>query len=115
MAVAAARRALADAGRDGDDGLGMVVGSELGDLASTITFVDGYLRRGPQGLSALLFPNTVMNTMAATTIAVTRAPLTLNAPNVAGETLVRAAGSSGPAAWAVLARRGRIDPLLEKP
>jgi 3-oxoacyl-[acyl-carrier-protein] synthase II len=69
--------------------------------------VDGYLRRGPQGLSALLFPNTVMNTMAATaTIAVgARAQsLTLNAPCVAGELAVARA--------AALLRAGRVEAVL---
>src|SRR5439155_954432 len=88
LSVAAARIALADAGLGPGAGLGLVFGAEFGDLRSTIAFVDGYLHRGPGGLSALLFPNTVMNTMAAATaIAVTAAglSLTLNAPTVAGE------------------------------
>ncbi len=107
LTVAAARIALADAGYDAGDDLGMVLGTEFGDLSSTIAFVDGYLRRGPQGLSALLFPNTVMNTMAATATIAVRArelSLTLNAPTVAGELAVaRAAG---------LIRAGRIDAAL---
>src|SRR5438034_11849588 len=67
LSVAAARIALADAGLGPGAGLGLVIGAEFGDVRSTIAFVDGYLRRGPGGLSALLFPNTVMNTMAAAT------------------------------------------------
>jgi len=107
LAVAAGRLALADAGRAGADGLGMIVGTEFGDLASTLTFVDGYLRRGPQGLSALLFPNTVMNAMAATaTIAVVarELSLTLNAPTVAGDLAVARAAS--------LIRAGRLEAAL---
>src|SRR5229473_1903515 len=104
LAVAAGRLALADAGREGADGLGMIVGTEFGDLASTLGFVDGFLRRGPQGLSALLFPNTVMNAMAATATIAVRArelSLTLNAPTVAGELAVACA--------AALIRAGRVE------
>src|SRR5256885_489504 len=90
LSVAAARIALADAGLGPDPcpGLGLVIGAEFGDLRSTIEFVNGYLCRGPGGLSALLFPNTVMNTMAATTaiaVAARGLSLTLNAPTVPGD------------------------------
>src|SRR5260370_18323384 len=104
LAVAAGRLALADAGREDADGLGMVLGTEFGDLTSTLGFVDGFLRRGPQGLSALLFPNTVMNAMAATATIAVRArelSLTLNAPTVAGELAVARA--------AALIRAGRVE------
>jgi 3-oxoacyl-[acyl-carrier-protein] synthase II len=107
MSVVSARAALADAGLPGGDSLGLVVGTELGDLRSTIEFADGYLGSGPSGCSPLLFPNTVMNTMAAaTTIAVgARAlSLTLNAPTVAGELAVAYA------AGAIAA--GRLDAVL---
>lgn len=107
MSVIAARAALAEAGLQGDDALGLVVGTELGDLRSTIEFADGYLASGPGGCSPLLFPNTVMNTMAAaTTIAVAARALslTLNAPTVAGELAVAYA------AGAVAA--GRLDAVL---
>jgi 3-oxoacyl-(acyl-carrier-protein) synthase len=92
---------------DPSRGLGLVVGTELGDFTSTIAFADGYLARGAAGLSALLFPNTVMNTMAATTaIAVTarELALTLNVPTVAGELAV----ARGVAAVA----GGRVDAVL---
>lgn len=97
LAVVAARLALGDAGRDPGGALGLVVGTELGDLASTIDFADGFLRRGPAGLSALLFPNTVMNTMAATTaiaVGARETALTLNAPTVAGELAVARAAAA---------------------
>src|SRR4029077_9658408 len=68
LTLAAARLALGESGldpaRDLAGGLGLVVGTELGDYTSTIAFADGFLARGPAGLSPLLFPNTVMNTMA---------------------------------------------------
>lgn len=107
LAVVAARLALRDAGRSPGAGLGLVVGTELGDLGSTLDFADGFLRRGPSGLSALLFPNTVMNTMAATTAIAVDAremALTLNAPTVAGELAVARA------AWAVAS--GEVDAVL---
>jgi len=79
LSVGAARLALADAGLGPGRDLGLVVGTEFGDLRSTIEFVDGYLERGPVGLSPLLFPNTVMNTMAAATaIAVTAREVSLH-------------------------------------
>ncbi len=107
LSVAAARIALADAGLGPGAGLGLVIGAEFGDVRSTIAFVDGYLRRGPGGLSALLFPNTVMNTMAAATaIAVTarELSLTLNAPTVAGELAIARATAA--------VRAGRTDAVL---
>src|SRR5437899_8763246 len=107
LSVAAARIALADAGLGPCPGLGLVIGAEFGDLRSTIEFVNGYLRRGPGGLSALLFPNTVMNTMAATTaiaVAARGLSLTLNAPTVAGELAVARAVAA--------VRSGRVEAVL---
>src|SRR2546428_3837048 len=107
LSVAAARIALADAGLGPCPGLGLVIGAEFGDLRSTIEFVNGYLRRGPGGLSALLFPNTVMNTMAATTaiaVAARGLSLTLNAPTVAGELAVARAAAA--------VRSGRVEAVL---
>lgn len=120
LAVAAGRLALTDAGRGADAATGLVVGTEFGDLRSTIAFADAYLAGGPAALSALLFPNTVMNAMAAaTTIAVgARAlSLTLTAPAVAGELAVARAALAvaGGGLDAVLA--GGVDerePLLER-
>ena len=114
LAVAAARLALTDAGLDGDTGLGLVVGTELGDLRSTMAFADGYLDRGPAGLSALLFPSTVMNTMAsATSIAVRaqQASLTLNAPDVAGELSVARGAAAVASGRMSVALAGGVDEL----
>jgi 3-oxoacyl-(acyl-carrier-protein) synthase len=97
LTVAAGRRALADAGLDAHGGLAVMVGTEFGDMVSTISFVDGYLSRGPGGLSALLFPHTVMNTMAATTAIAVSAKdlsLTLSAMTVAGELAIARAASA---------------------
>ena len=49
MAVVAARLALQDAGCAPGGPLALVIGTELGDLASTMDFADGFLRRGPAG------------------------------------------------------------------
>jgi 3-oxoacyl-[acyl-carrier-protein] synthase II len=107
LTMAAARFAVAEAGLAPTCGLGLVVGSELGDFTSTIAFADGYLARGPAGLSALLFPNTVMNTMAATTaiaVAARELSLTINVPGVAGELAVARAAAA--------VASGRLDAVL---
>ena len=49
--VAAARLALGEAGLDPRGDLALLVGTEFGDMVSTIAFVDGYLRGGPVGVS----------------------------------------------------------------
>src|SRR5262249_24754463 len=62
MTVLACRQAVAEAGLCGSDMLrhaGLVVGSEFGDLCSTEAFSLGFLKKGPLGLSPLLFPSTV--------------------------------------------------------
>jgi len=105
--VAAARLALAEASLDPRGGMALLIGTEFGDMVSTIAFVDGYLRRGPVGLSALLFPHTVMNTMAAATAIAVSAKdlsLTLNAPTVAGELAIARAFAA--------VRAGRIRACL---
>ena len=114
LTVAASRLALADADVAAGEELGLVVGTEFGDLRSTVEFADGYLDRGPAGLSALLFPNTVMNTMAASTAIAVRAraaTLTLNAPAVAGELAVARAVSAITAGRAERVIAGGVDEL----
>jgi 3-oxoacyl-(acyl-carrier-protein) synthase len=94
MTVTACRQAVVEAGFDTSPTLhqcGLVVGTEFGDLRSTEAFAGGFLRKGPLGLSPLLFPNTVMNAMAgATSMALgLKGPmLTLNQRGVAGEAAV---------------------------
>jgi 3-oxoacyl-(acyl-carrier-protein) synthase len=88
---------MRESGVDAARGLGLVIGTEFGDLASTHRFAEGFLERGPSGLSPLLFPNTVMNTMAATTaiaVGARELALTLNAPTVAGELAVARAAAA---------------------
>ena len=94
MTVLACRQAVAEAGLYDSAALGqtgLVVGSQFGDLRSTEAFYLGFLRKGPLGLSPLLFPSTVMNTMAGvTSIALgLKGPMfTLNQSGVAGELAV---------------------------
>lgn len=112
LAVVAARLALADAGLADAEGLGVVIGTEFGDLRSTMDFADGYLASGPTGLSALLFPNTVMNAMAAaTTIAIgaRELSLTLNAPTVAGHLAVARGAAAVAAAEVEAVLAGGVD------
>src|SRR6266446_2629796 len=69
MTVTACRQAVTDAQLQGSETLpdvGLVVGSELGELRPIEAFSLGFLRKGPLGLSPLLFPSTVMNAMAGT-------------------------------------------------
>jgi 3-oxoacyl-[acyl-carrier-protein] synthase II len=114
MTVAAARLALTESGLDPAQGLGLVVGSGLGDFASTIGFADGYLQRGAAGLSPLLFPSTVMNTMAATTaiaLGAREMTLTISVPTIAGE-LAIARGAAAVASGRVRAvLAGGVDAL----
>lgn len=107
LALAGARLALTDAGLAAGAELGLVIGSEFGDLRSTLQFADGYLAGGPVGLSPLLFPSTVMNTMAAATtiaIAARELSLTLNEPTIAGELAVARA--------ALAVAEGRVPAVL---
>src|SRR5215470_1017415 len=96
LAVAACELAVRDAGVSGGAGLGIVVGTEHGDFRSSEGFAAGFLRRGPAGLSPLIFPNTVMNTMAslaAIAISAKGPSVTLNQPTVAGDlAIARATG-----------------------
>jgi len=120
LSIAAARLAVRESRIDAGGGLGLVIGTEFGDLASTHVFADGFLERGPAGLSALLFPNTVMNTMAATTaiaVGARELTLTLNAPTVAGELAVArgaAAVASGRARAVLAGGVDEIDPVVER-
>ena len=112
LTLAASRLALADARLDDTERAGVILGTEHGDLHSTVDFVEGYLRAGATGLSPLLFPNTVMNTMAsATTIALgTRgSSLTLNVRTVGGELAVARAAQTVAAGRLDVALAGGVD------
>ena len=66
LTLGACLLAVGDAGIQGGPGLGTVVGTEHGDFTSSRDFAQGFLGHGPAGLSPMIFPNTVMNAMAAT-------------------------------------------------
>jgi 3-oxoacyl-(acyl-carrier-protein) synthase len=120
LTIGAARIALGESGLDPGIGLGLVLGTEFGDLCSTHSFADGFLARGPAGLSALLFPNTVMNTMVATTaiaVGAREMALTLNAPTVAGELAVARAAAAVAAGRVPAMLAGgvdELDPVVER-
>lgn len=107
MAVAACRLAAEDAGIAGGTRLGLSVGSEYGDFRSGAEFFSGFLRRGPGGLSPMIFPNTVMNSMAAV-VAIAmgaKAPsVTVNQATVAGDLAV--------VRGAALIASGRADAVI---
>jgi 3-oxoacyl-[acyl-carrier-protein] synthase II len=112
LTVAACRLAVEDAGVQGGPDLAIVVGSEHGDFRSSEEFAEGYLRRGPAGLSPMIFPNTVMNTMASVAaIAVgARAPsITINQPTVVGDLAVARAAALVAAGGAEAAVAGGVD------
>ena len=112
LAMAASRLAVSDAGSPADEGLGLVLGTEFGDLRSTHEFAGGYLARGQAGLSPLLFPNTVMNTMAAATTITLRArglSLTINAPTISGELAIARAAACVAAGRAERLLAGGVD------
>lgn len=94
MTVAACRQALCEAGLSAPEAMhniGLVVGTAFGDLQSTEAFALGFLRQGVTGLSPLLFPNTVMNAMAATVsiaLGLQGPLLTVNDLGAAGEVAV---------------------------
>lgn len=115
LTVAACRLAVEDARIAGGPNLGIVVGSEYGDLRSTEEFVAGFLRRGIAGLSPLIFPNTVMNTMAAAAAIAMDAralSVTVNQATIAGDLAVARAAAlvAGGRAPAVVA--GGVDEIF---
>jgi 3-oxoacyl-[acyl-carrier-protein] synthase II len=132
FAVVACRLALIDAGIEAGSlpTLGLVLGSDYGDIRSIEAFFSGFVARGPLGLSALVFPSTVMNAMAghAAMAVGARGPMaTINQAGVSGEIAVARAVSlirSGrtpaalaggvdevcPTLYRELARGGRLSP-----
>jgi 3-oxoacyl-[acyl-carrier-protein] synthase II len=116
LTVAACRLAVEDAAIAPGDELGLVVGSEHGDFRSSEEFAGGYVRRGPAGLSPMIFPNTVMNTMAsvaAIAVGARAASVTINQATVVGDLAVArgAALVANGSARAVVA--GGVDEICE--
>jgi 3-oxoacyl-(acyl-carrier-protein) synthase len=116
LTVAACELAVRDAGVSAGVGLGIVVGTEHGDFRSSKDFASGYLERGPAGLSPLMFPNTVMNTMAsiaAISIGAKGPSITLNQPTVAGDLAIARASALVMAGRADAVLAGGVDEICE--
>jgi 3-oxoacyl-[acyl-carrier-protein] synthase II len=116
LAVAACELAVEDAGLAGGTDLGIVVGTEHGDFRSSEEFAAGFLRRGPAGLSPMIFPNTVMNTMAsvaAIAIGAKGPSVTLNQPTVAGDVAIARAAALIRAGRARAVVAGGVDEICE--
>jgi 3-oxoacyl-[acyl-carrier-protein] synthase II len=115
MTLAACRAAIQEAGLEGGARLGLVVGSEHGDFRSGADFVDGFLKRGPSGLSPMMFPSTVMNSMAAVAgiaIEAKASSVTLNQATVAGDLAVARAAALIAAGRADAVIAGGVDELF---
>jgi Beta-ketoacyl synthase, N-terminal domain len=107
LTVAAVVLAVQDAGVAGGTDLGIAVGTEHGDFRSSQEFATGFLRRGPSGLSPLIFPNTVMNTMAsvaAIAVGAKGPSVTLNQATIAGDLAIARATA--------LIRAGRAEAVV---
>ncbi len=117
LTIGACRLALRDAGWEpagNGSELGLIVGTEFGDQRSTEAFALGFLRRGTVGLSPLLFPNTVMNIMAATAsiaIGARATSVTLNQPTAAGDLAVAHAAALVAAGRIPAALAGGVDEI----
>jgi 3-oxoacyl-[acyl-carrier-protein] synthase II len=116
LAMAACLLAVRDAGVANGPRLGIVVGTEYGDFTSSRDFAQGFLRRGPAGLSPMIFPNTVMNTMAsiaAIAVGAKGPSVTVNQATLAGDLAVARAARliADDRADAVVA--GGVDELFE--
>jgi 3-oxoacyl-[acyl-carrier-protein] synthase II len=116
LALGACLLAVRDAGVASGPGLGIVVGTEHGDFTSSRDFAQGFLRRGPAGLSPMTFPNTVMNTMASVAaIAVgAKAPsVTVNQATLAGDLAVARGARLVADGRATAVVAGGVDELFE--
>lgn len=116
LAVAACELAVQDAGVGPGPGLAIVVGTEHGDFRSSEEFARGYLHRGPAGLSPLIFPNTVMNTMAsmaAISVGAKGPSVTVNQPTVAGDLAIARAFALIAAARAEAVVAGGVDEIFD--
>jgi 3-oxoacyl-[acyl-carrier-protein] synthase II len=116
LALAACVLAVRDAGVASGPGLGIVVGTEYGDFTSSRDFAHGFLRRGPGGLSPMIFPNTVMNTMASiAAIAIgAKAPsVTVNQATLAGDLAVARGARLVTDGRAEAVVAGGVDELFE--
>ena len=116
LALGACLLAVRDADIAGGPGLGIVVGTEHGDFTSSRDFAQGYLRRGPGGLSPMIFPNTVMNTMAsvaAIAVGAKARSVTVNQATLAGDLAVARGARLVADGRAVAVVAGGVDELFE--
>ena len=116
LTMAACRLAVEDAGVRTRAGLAIVIGSEHGDFRSSEDFARGYLRRGLAGLSPMIFPNTVMNTMAsvvAIAIGAQAPSITINQSTVVGDLAVARAAALVRSGAADAAVAGGVDEICE--
>ena len=115
LTVVACRLAVEDSGVPRGPALGLVVGTEHGDFRSSEEFVTGYLKRGPSGLSPMIFPNTVMNSMAAVAaieIGARGPSVTVNQATVAGDLAVARAAALVRDGRALAVVAGGVDEML---
>ncbi len=117
LALGACVLAVRDAGVPSGPGLGIVVGTEFGDFTSSRDFAHGFLTRGPGGLSPMIFPNTVMNTMASiAAIAIgAKAPsVTVNQSTLAGDLAVARGARLVADGRATAVVAGGVDELFQE-
>ena len=115
LTVVASRLAVEDSGVPRGPALGLVVGTEHGDFRSSEEFVTGYLKRGPSGLSPMIFPNTVMNSMAAVAaieIGARGPSITVNQATVAGDLAVARAAALVRDGRALAVVAGGVDEMF---
>jgi 3-oxoacyl-(acyl-carrier-protein) synthase len=110
-AVAVAKLALADAQvsppAEGDDGLGVVLGTWTAGGQSTQIFLEALFRAGPTGAPALLFDSTVGNSAAS----LAALDMKLRGPNIT-VTQKESSGLHAIATAVDLLREGRASALL---
>ncbi|HXQ23024.1 MAG TPA: beta-ketoacyl synthase N-terminal-like domain-containing protein [Candidatus Acidoferrales bacterium] len=109
--VAASRMALADAklgaAMPASERIGVVVGSELGNISESVQYLDRLFAKGPALASPLMFPNLVLNAPAsyvAMEMGCTGANLTVSQGQASGEQAI--------ATGCDLIRTGRADVVL---
>ncbi|WP_284734236.1 beta-ketoacyl-[acyl-carrier-protein] synthase family protein [Actinomadura sp. NEAU-AAG7] len=107
LAVAAAREALEDAGLEGGERVGVIVGTGLGPMRSVADFLTPVLADGPAAANPAIFPNTVFNAAAGQVAMVlgTRGPTST-------ATAGHAAGASALCVAHDLLRTGRADAVV---
>src|SRR5262249_31330356 len=112
LTMAACRLAVEDAGVRTRSGLAIVIGSEHGDFRSSEDFARGYLRRGPSGLSPMIFPNTVASVVAIA-IGAQAPSITINQSTIVGDLAVARAAALVRSGAAEAAVAGGVDEICE--